>query len=77
MPLYSYECTVCGKFEQVTSYAERDAVVCACGKAAQRAGVEKPSDRSSAPAFKMQAIVGSGERRSGSFGKSFPRRKGL
>jgi putative FmdB family regulatory protein len=45
MPVYDYECEICGAFEAVRRMAERDApAACpACGDIAQRVTVGAPS----------------------------------
>ena len=85
MPIYTYDCPKCGQAsEHLTSYAERDNpracetpgadLATLCGGALVRHGVELFTHGQ--PSFQTHAILESGKKVAGQFGKAARKKKG-
>jgi predicted nucleic acid-binding Zn ribbon protein len=78
MPIFTYDCQKCGSVqEHLTDYQDRDgALRCAgaCGGVLVRRGVELFT--TGKPSFQTNAILGSGKKVAGQFGKSGRKAKG-
>jgi len=76
MPLYTYQCQTCrNEDEHVVSYEERDTpFVCSkCGSPTERAGVEQFA--LGKEPYQPGAVLSSGAKVKGHFGKEAPLRK--
>lgn len=70
MPMYTYECSCCGRdVELIVNYEERDVdrQCDMCGGYLERVGIEKINLGSES--YQMKAVLGSGAHVSGHFGK--------